>query len=728
MQFERIGTHEVSTKRTVGTVGGIARAVEPDFQAVAESAAAVCTTPISFVSLIDGEDLWVKATVGTNLQSLPRATSFCEHAIASCSLLEIPDTLADPFWRDNIYVETLGTRFFAGMPVILTNGSVVGSICVIDREPKVLSETARKTLINLALVTARLIELRHALKESTAEAQVLSESVDQLRQVAENAPVGIFCANAKLEWIYANRALLEIVQRDPSDLKAHRWRRYVHADDIQEVARVTEKAVAEGLAFDIYFRVGRPSGSVRQVRMHATPVFDAQGKVETFVGTIDDLTGYVALLNRLSAREDHLRRLYEATPVMMHSIDAKGQIVAVSNLWLEKLGYRREEVIGRSPRDFMTPESAAGLDRDIKPAIEGDGTVNDLELHMVHKSGNVIEARLSAIRDELDADPRETRILAVLEDITVRHRAERALRDQHELLRVTMESIADAVISTDAEGAIRWLNPVAERMTGWSAAEAFGKPLTTVFRLREEGSSSGCVDSTCACLANGSAIALPDTTILLARDGATYGIEATAAPIRGGDGGSLGIVIVFRDVTEERRISSEMRYRASHDPLTGLLNRTEFEQRLRRALQHAQESDVMHALVYIDLDRFKPVNDTWGHAVGDIVLQDVASVFRRSVRDADTIARIGGDEFAVLLEHCTPAQARLVAEAVCKEINDRRFEHNGCRFGIGASIGVVAIDGRWASIDEAVHAADLACYSAKEAGRGRVYVAPEPAL
>lgn len=728
MQFERLGTHEVSSPRTVSTVGGIMREAEPDFQAVAESAAAVCNTPISFVSLIDGDDFWVKATVGTNMQSLPRATSFCEHAIARGSLLEIADTHVDPFWRDNIYVETLGVRFFAGMPVILTSGSVVGSICVIDREPKALSETARKTLINLALVTARLIELRHALKESNAEAQVLGKSVEQLRQVAENAPVGIFCANHELEWVYANRALMEIVQRDPSDLKGHRWRRYLHADDVQEVVRVAEKAVAEGLAFDIYFRVGRPSGSIRQVRMHATPVLDAQGQVETFVGTIDDLTGYVELLNRLSAREDHLRRLYEATPVMMHSIDAKGQIVAVSNLWLEKLGYRREEVIGRSPRDFMTPESAACFATDIKLALQDDGTVKELELHMQHKSGDVVEARLSAIRDELDADPCETRILAVLEDITMRHRTERALRDQHELLRVTMESIADAVISTDAQGAIRWLNPVAERMTGWSATEAFGKPLTTVFRLREEGSTEACAEPTCACLANGTAIALPDTTVLLARDGATYGIEATAAPIRGGDGGSLGIVIVFRDVTEERRISSEMRYRASHDPLTGLLNRTEFEQRLRRALQHTRESDAMHALIYIDLDRFKPVNDTWGHAVGDIVLQDVAHVFRRSVRDTDTIARMGGDEFAVLLEHCTPSQARRVAEAVCDEINDRRFEHNGCCFGIGASIGVVAIDGRWVSIDDAVHAADLACYSAKEAGRGRVHIAPDQAV
>lgn len=728
MQLERLGRHETSPLKTVGTVGGIMREAEPDFQAVAESAAAVCNTPISFVSLIDGEDFWVKATVGTNVQSLPRATSFCEHAIARGSLLEIPDTLADPIWRDNIYVEKLGARFFAGMPVLLTDGRIVGSICVLDREPRVLTDAARKTLINLALVTARLIELRHALRESNAEAQVLSESTERLRKVAENAPVGMFCANHQLELIYANRTLLEIVQRNPADLKGHGWQRYIHADDVPEVARVTERAVAEGLAFDIYCRIGRPSGGVRQVRVHATPVLDGRGQVETFVGTIDDLTGYVELLNRLSAREDHLRRLYEATPVMMISIDAKGQIVAVSNLWLEKLGYRREEVIGRSPRDFMTPESAASIETTMLPTIRGDGPVKDIELHMVHKSGDVVEVRLSAIRDELDADPRETRILAVLEDITERHRAERALKDQHEFLRVTMDSIADAVISTDAQGAIRWLNPVAERMIGWTAAEAFGKPLATVFRLGEEGSSGACLDPTCACLANGAAIALPDTTVLRARDNKSYGIEATAAPIRGSDGGSLGVVIVFRDVTEERRISSEIRYRASHDPLTGLLNRAEFEQRLRRALQHAHESDAMHALVYIDLDRFKPVNDTWGHAVGDIVLQDVANAFRRSVRDADTIARMGGDEFAFLLEHCTPAQARRVAEAVCQEINDRQFEHNGCRFGIGASVGVVAIDRRWTSIDEAVHAADLACYSAKEAGRGRVHIAGDQAV
>lgn len=727
MQLERLRPYETPDTTTATTVGGVTREAEPDFQAVAESAAAVCNTPLSFVSLIDGDDFWVKATVGTNIQSIPRATSFCEHAIARRDMLEIADTLADPFWRDNIYVEALGARFFAGMPVILTNGDVVGSICVLDREPRVLSDAARKTLINLAVVTARLIELRHALSESNRQARVLGETTERLRQVAENAPVGIFCATEQLEWVYANRTLLEIVQRKPADLEGHRWRRFIHSDDVPEVERVMRKSVDGGLAFDIYFRIGRPSGTLRQVRMHATPVFDDQGRIETFVGTIDDLTGYVELLNRLSAREDHLRRLYEATPVMTHSIDASGQIVAVSNLWLEKLGYRREEVIGRTAEAFMTPESAARLAGTLQPVVGGGGTVKDVELHMVQKSGEVVEARLSAIRDEHDADPRETRILAVLEDITERHRAERALKDQHELLRVTMESIADAVISTDATGAIRWLNPVAERMTGWSASEALGKPLSTVFRLREEGLDGRCTNPACSCLANDSTVEFPDTTILLAREGIAYGIEATAAPIRGSEGESLGIVIVFRDVTEERRISSEMRYRALHDPLTGLLNRTEFELRLRRALQLAQDGGVKHALVYIDLDRFKPVNDTWGHAVGDIVLQDVADLFRRSVRDTDTIARMGGDEFAFLLEHCTPGQARRVAETVCRQVNERQFEHNGHQFSIGASIGVVAIDQRWTSTDEAVHAADLACYSAKEAGRGRVHIAAERA-
>jgi diguanylate cyclase len=209
--------------------------------------------------------------------------------------------------------------------------------------------------------------------------------------------------------------------------------------------------------------------------------------------------------------------------------------------------------------------------------------------------------------------------------------------------------------------------------------------------------------------------------VLISREGDEYGIEDSAAPIRNEAGDLLGVVLVFHDVTEQRRLSGEMSYRASHDALTGLINRAEFEARLRRTLNKAHEERSQHALMYIDLDQFKLVNDACGHSVGDQLLQQVAKLMGETVRARDTLARLGGDEFAVILEHCTTDQAQRVAQQICDRMDDFRFVHDGRRFRIGTSIGLVPVDTRWANTAAVMQAADTSCYAAKEAGRNRVH-------
>ena len=180
-------------------------------------------------------------------------------------------------------------------------------------------------------------------------------------------------------------------------------------------------------------------------------------------------------------------------------------------------------------------------------------------------------------------------------------------------------------------------------------------------------------------------------------------------------------MLVFHDVSEQRRLTGEMSWRATHDALTGLVNRTEFEARLGRLLQTAQDSGGEHALLYIDLDQFKLVNDACGHAVGDQLLQQMARMLTDSVRTRDTVARLGGDEFAILMERCTVDQAQRVAQKLCDRMDDFRFIHEERRFRIGMSIGLVPVDRRWQTTAAIQQAADTSCYAAKEAGRNRVH-------
>jgi diguanylate cyclase (GGDEF)-like protein len=170
-----------------------------------------------------------------------------------------------------------------------------------------------------------------------------------------------------------------------------------------------------------------------------------------------------------------------------------------------------------------------------------------------------------------------------------------------------------------------------------------------------------------------------------------------------------------------RDASGEMQYQATHDALTGLVNRSEFENRLRRALQKTGEAEIEHALLYIDIDQFKLVNDSCGHAVGDQLLQQVGKLFGETIRARDTLGRLGGDEFAIILEHCSAEQAQRVAQQICDDMANFRFTHDGRSFRVGASIGLVPVDGRWATTAAIMQAADASCYAAKEGGRNRVH-------
>jgi diguanylate cyclase (GGDEF)-like protein/PAS domain S-box-containing protein len=368
--------------------------------------------------------------------------------------------------------------------------------------------------------------------------------------------------------------------------------------------------------------------------------------------------------------------------------------------------------------NFYVPEARPVIQAAVETALAGEGGF-DLALQIKRVDGQLVWVR--AVGSVEFVDGKAVRLTGAFQDITESRRLNAALAEQHELLRVTLRSIGDAVITTDALGHVMWMNPVAERMTGWLTEQAKGRALGQVFCIVNEETRAPTENPVATCLEQGKIVGLANHTVLISRDGDEFAIEDSAAPIRNDEGDLLGVVLVFHDVTEQRRMSGEMSYRASHDSLTGLVNRAEFETRLRRSLRSAQEDGSEHALLYIDLDQFKLVNDACGHAVGDQLLQQVSRLLQAAVRDRDTLARLGGDEFGVILEHCTAVQAQRVAQQICERMEDFRFLHDGRRFRIGASIGLVPMDKRWSSTEAVLQAADTSCYAAKEAGRNRVH-------
>ncbi|HEY9199707.1 MAG TPA: EAL domain-containing protein [Gammaproteobacteria bacterium] len=291
-----------------------------------------------------------------------------------------------------------------------------------------------------------------------------------------------------------------------------------------------------------------------------------------------------------------------------------------------------------------------------------------------------------------------------------------------ELAEVTLHSIGDGVITTNHNGRVLFMNPIAQRLLGMDFEDARGQFLPDVMPLVDEENGSPLEHPILLCLRENRTVELDTECALLLRSGLRVPIADSAAPIRDRHGALRGAVMVFHDVSVARNLQRELSYQASHDPLTGLYNRREFDREVTRALERAERDGQEHTLCYLDLDQFKVVNDTCGHAAGDQLLHKLTATVRARLRKADVLARLGGDEFGLLLVHCPLQRAMEVAEGLRETVNDFRFQWQGKTFQIGVSIGLVELSPRIGSAAEALAAADMACYAAKEDGRNRVHV------
>ncbi|GAB2783221.1 EAL domain-containing protein [Dyella kyungheensis] len=320
-----------------------------------------------------------------------------------------------------------------------------------------------------------------------------------------------------------------------------------------------------------------------------------------------------------------------------------------------------------------------------------------------------------------DATGTSRRMAGSVTEITERRRADAMLFAAKERAEVTLQSIGDAVITTDATGCIEFLNPSAERLTRWSTERARGRPVGAICHFVAESSGVPIGDPVMQVLDGQTAWSQHDKLVLRHPEGPAIAIDLTATPIRDRAGNMDGAVLVMRDVSSDREHAAQLSYQASHDVLTGLINRREFERRLALAVKAAESSGRPFTVLYLDLDQFKVVNDTCSHAAGDELLRQIGTLFLAQVRATDAVARLGGDEFVVLLEDCDADAAVHVAESLRAAIGDLHFAFGERSFATSASIGLVSLsaDERLAR-EDILGAADAACHLAKEKGRNRV--------
>jgi diguanylate cyclase (GGDEF)-like protein/PAS domain S-box-containing protein len=436
-------------------------------------------------------------------------------------------------------------------------------------------------------------------------------------------------------------------------------------------------------------------------------------------------------LDRLRAAR-HLSKLEERNSLSLSSandglwdFDVEHNTVYFSPRWRKMLGFDEHDPnVSPDWRRLVHPDEMARVQAMIRDHIAGKTPMFESVHRMRHCNG---EWRwvVSRAKARVDSSGRLRRLVGVEFDITERKLYEDALFKEKESAQITLQSIGDGVITTDGHLTVEYLNPTAEDLTGWRFEEAQGKHIDDIFR--------GFHEETCEPLENPLSVAIRRAragksvrpTLLIKRDGNEMYIESTASPIRDGSGAVTGGVLVFHDVSESRELNRKLSYHASHDVLTGLVNRREFEARLERALRSAKARETAYALCHLDVDQFKIINDTCGHNAGDALLGQVGALLKTKIRWRDTLARLGGDEFGLLLESCSLKEAIDMAEQLRETIRNYKFVWEERTFRLGASIGVVPITGGSEDVAALLSAADSACQAAKEGGRNRVYSSEE---
>ena len=425
--------------------------------------------------------------------------------------------------------------------------------------------------------------------------------------------------------------------------------------------------------------------------------------------------------SKLRSSESRYRGLFENVVDGVYIVSRDGEMITANPALVEMLGYDSVadlKAAGPTTMLYVNP-----VDRErVFARLEAHGKVKNFEYRLRRKDGREIVV-LENAHAVYDDDGTIVAHEGTITDITERKRAETRIFEEKERAQVTLQSIGDGVITTDADGRVDYINPVAQDLTGWDMRSARGKPIADIMTIIHANTRATVENPVSRCLKEGRVITLEENSVLITKHAEETPIQDSVAPIRDRIGNIIGSVMVFHDVSKETRLFRQLSYQASHDALTNLINRSEFENRLILSLDRIHSNpETRHALLYLDLDQFKVVNDTFGHIAGDTLLRCLADIVQAQIRSTDLLARLGADEFGILLERCSEKRALKVAEDIRAAVEAFRFDWQDSYTSIRCSIGVVMVNSENADVAGLMSSADVACYSAKDMGRNQVHL------
>lgn len=537
-----------------------------------------------------------------------------------------------------------------------------------------------------------------------------------LSLVFEHAPIGMALVALSGQWMEVNPALCKMLGYTREELLKLTFQDITHKDDLDtDLAHAAQLLSGEIEAYQMEKRYFRKDGGVLWIQLSGSVVKDPHGKPVFFIAQIQDISQQKETAGQLQQARQHLQSILDHMPAMIGYWDRDLTNRFANQAYVEWFGWTPQQMQGHHIREVL---GEVLFQKNLPYMLRAlAGEVQHFNREITDPTGQLRHSQASYIPDVQGGKVQGFFVL--VSDVTELKQREGELHAQKEQARITLASIADGVITTNQQGKVTFMNPVAEQMTGWASDEASGRPIEQVMVLRREHSRLEVINPVRVALQENRTVEMVADALLVSRSGTEHPIEDSAAPILNAQGEVLGAVLVFHPVGATRQLALQMTHLARHDPLTGLPNRLLLLDRITEAFGHAQRTGASFAVLFLDLDQFKAINDTLGHHRGDLLLQQIARRLEAVLRSTDTVSRQGGDEFVVLLTDVpSPEQLQSTVDRILQEIRKPYVlddQELVCTFSIG--VALYPQDG--VEVHTLIQHADAAMYQAKRQGRNR---------
>ncbi|GJD93158.1 bifunctional diguanylate cyclase/phosphodiesterase [Methylobacterium iners] len=696
---------------------------EAHFDAVCRTAQTLFSVPLATIAMVDEHRLWKKVRCGIADENLPRDLAFCAHTILSDDLLVIEDATSDERFAKNPFVTGQpGIRFYAGAPLSLRPGVRIGTLCLLDTVPRSFNAAQRQQLQDLAAVV--LAHLR--LYEAERDARQQAESYQHVLDTAQDAFISIDAAGLITRWNSAADTMFgwseqEALGRSLAELIVPARHRAAHATGLWRYLQTGESAVVGKRRLNL--KALRRDGTEFPIEMAMSADRSATHDL-SFNAFLRDVSERKQWETSLLGSEARYKLLAENATDMIVRADLDGTRRYVSPACKAILGYADAELIGTKAIDFLHPDDVAMTHALKGQIVSGEVSRVTYAPRQRHKEGHWVwvETSINVTLDPLTGKP--DGYVACVRDITQRRaleadkrQGEERLRTSEERLALALESGTDGVWDWRVQPEDLWFSAGLLSMLGYGAGEIAVSVETWASLIHPEDRASATRQF--YALLKGLTLLFECEHRLRRKDGGYAWVLARGRVVSRDEAGrALRVIGTHIDITARKGSEERLAHLACHDGLTDLPNRLLFRERLDQALANLSEAGGSCALLYLDLDRFKTVNDTLGHLAGDTLLKEVARRFQSVVSEGDTLARLGGDEFAILQRAGAhqPASADALAQRLIEVMREPVITQ-GQRVEVGVSVGIALAPRDASDAETLIRRADQALYRAKGDGR-----------